>query len=200
MVDNNDGVLVMDPYFLEALLNHREMVSYLDKKYSYWKAKSEQAYTESTVLSAMCDRLLASFDPPLSEDRILDMKSKFDELRFDCNVKLGYYTTHYSFIQFHVKQQELLLSMIGDPLPCTGDVQVPSPTNEKCLEIISMLQQLFDLYQMKTQEMVRLYKLTADLHDISIEWSIMEESLRDCIKLYKKLMEPKPDTLPKVDT
>jgi hypothetical protein len=200
MVDNNDGVLVMDPHFLETFLNHREMVSYLHKQFSYWKTKSEQVDIESKLLIPMYDRLLASFDPPLPEDQTLGMKSKFEHLRLNCNVKLGYYTGHCVFIESHIKQQEVFLSTIGNPLPYTGDVQVPSPTNDKCLEIISILQQLFDFYQIKTQKMVRLYTLTADLHDTSIEWSIMEESLRDCIKLYKQLHEPKPDTPPKVDT
>jgi hypothetical protein len=76
------------------------------------------------------------------------MTSKFEQIRVNCKVIKVFYTDHCLFIKCDMKEQDMILKIIGNPLPDGGDVHVVStPTNQKCLEIVKF-QEMLDFYQL----------------------------------------------------
>ena len=188
--------------FIEAFSNHRELINRLNTHLTHWKSKLDNLKSKSKNNIAVMNRVLGSPEnkipmfPQLPEKNRLELTSKFEKIALNYNTKESYYTTQCHFLQVQIKEHDLILDTMGNP--DDEEIEVPTPTKEKCLEITSKLQEFLEKYEDNTIRMLNEDVSIKDLNHISIDGILTRDLVMECIKFYKRVHEPKPLSLPKV--
>jgi hypothetical protein len=197
MVDKSHDI---SDVFLHAAWQHAELISKLKTQFDHWNKKMDELNKEYNLSIAVQGRVMGSYDhsffhSALPEQELVELKSKFENHLLNLDSMKNNYTSHSLFLQYHIKEQDQIYKTMdkgGD------DVKFSKSTLDKIFNVISKSEDLLGKYQNNTQNMLKTYTSTQDLHNVSMDWLTTRESIMECIKLYKQIHEYKPGTLPKV--
>jgi len=197
MVEKSRDISVV---YRDADWDHSILISKLKTQFDHWNKKIDELNKEYNLSIAVQGRVMGSYDhnffhSALAEQELVDLKSKFENHLLNLASTKNNYTSHSLFLQYHLKEQQQIyktMDEVGD------DVKFAKSTQDKIFNVISKFEDLLGKYQNNTKNMLKTYISTQDLHNVSMDWLTTQESIKECIKLYKQIHEYKPGTLPMV--
>lgn len=160
-----------------------------------WRTSKKNIAVEKCVLGSSEDKIPMLY-PQLPEKKRLELTSKFKKIDLNYNTKENNYTTQCHFLQVQITEHDLILESMGNPED--GEIEVRTPTQEKCLEITSKFQEFLEKYEDNTIRMLNEDVSIKDLNHISVDGILTRDLVMECIQIYKRVHEPKPLSLPKV--
>jgi hypothetical protein len=203
MVDKSHDI---SNVFLDADWEHVKLISNLKTQFDHWNYKLDELNKEYDLNIAVQGRVMGSYDhtlfhSALPEQELVELKSKFENHLLNLASMKNNYTRHSLFLQYHLKEQEqIYITMDNDFYKVGDDLKFAKSTHDKIFSFISKFEDLLVKYQNNAKNMLKSYTSTQDLDNVSMNWLTTQESIMECIKLYKQIHEYKPGTLPNVSS